>query len=434
MKKIFKLDEHRTNIRTELTAGATTFFAMAYIIFLNPVFLSSTGMDPDGVLAATCIAAGVACLLCALLSNKPFALAPGMGMNAFFAYTLCGSCGYSWQQALAITLIAGLLFLLLMLSPLRQSVLRAIPKNLKHAISAGIGLFIALIGLLDTGIVIMDGGLPALGDLSAPQVQIALLGLLITVLLTVRNVRGSLILGMLATAFISLLFGQSTLPQQVIQFPTAISSVFLKLDFIGLLPTRSLSAVVVLLSLILSMTMVDMFDTLGFLIGTGARAGLLDDAGNLDGADRVLVADAAATVLGALCGTSTVTAYAESAAGIAAGGKTGLTAATTGILFLLAAVFAPLAGIMTSAVTAPVLIVVGMYLVMEIRHVDFSRTDDAIPAFLTLIAMPLTYSITTGIAAGLLSHVLCKCAAQKWRELNLPILVLAAVFLLYFSL
>lgn len=434
MKKIFKLTEHHTTVRTEITAGLTTFFAMAYIIFLNPVFLSSTGMDPDGVLAATCIAAAIGCLLCAMLSNKPFALAPGMGMNAFFAYTLCGTYGYTWQQSLAITWISGMLFLLVVLSPLRKTIIRAIPNHLKYAISAGIGLFIAVIGLLDAGIVTMDTGFPALGDLSAPHVQVALIGLLITVLLTVLGVRGNLILGMLITVAISLLCGLTALPSQIIGLPTAISKVFLQLDFSGLLQGFGPAAWIPLLCLILSMTMVDMFDTLGFLIGTGARAGLLDESGNLDGADRVLIADAAATVLGALCGTSTVTAYAESAAGIAAGGKTGLTAVTTAVLFLLAAFFSPMASIVTAAATAPALIIVGMYLLTEIKKIDFTHMDDAIPAFLTVITMPLAYSITTGIAVGFISHVLCKLAARKWRELNLPVVLLAAVFLLYFFL
>lgn len=434
MKKIFHLDAHHTTVTTELRAGLTTFFAMAYIIFLNPVLLADTGMDPDSVLAATCIAAAIGCTLCALLSNQPFALAPGMGMNTFFAYTLCGAYGYSWQQALAITLISGLLFLAVVLSPLRKTIIRAIPNNLKYAISAGIGLFIAVIGLLDAGIITMNTGFPALGDLTAPNVQLALLGLLITVLLTVLGVRGNLILGMLISVALSLCFGQTAFPDKILALPTTISKVFLHLDFTGLLPGIGPTAWITLICLILSMAMVDLFDTLGFLIGASSRGGLLDETGHWNGADRVLIADASATVLGALCGTSTVTAYAESAAGIAAGGKTGLTAITAGLLFLLAAFFSPLAGIVTAAATAPALIIVGMYLTIEIKKVDFTRMDNAIPAFLTIITMPLAYSITAGIAVGFISYVLCKLAARKWRELNLPVVLLAVVFLLYFCL
>ena len=434
MKKFFDLEAHHTTVRAEVNAGLTTFFAMAYIIFLNPVFLSSTGMDSDGVLVATCVSAAIGTLLCALLSNKPFALAPGMGMNAFFAYTLCGTYGYSWQQALALTLLAGFLFLAVVVSPLREKIIHAVPANLKYAICAGIGLFIAAIGLLDAGIVTMTAGYPALGDLGSPGVCIALFGLLITMVLTVCGVNGSLIIGMMLTVLVSLLFGHTAVPERIFRFPSAFSKVFLQLDFTGLLPEIRFSTLTTLAALILSMTMVDMFDTLGFLIGTGSRAGMLNEKGELSGMRGVLIADASATVLGALCGSSTVTAYAESAAGIAAGGRTGLCSACTAVCFVLAAFLSPLAGVVTAEATAPALIIVGMYLLMEIKKVDFSRMDDAIPAFLTIIAMPFAYSITTGIAVGILAYVICKLAAGRWKELNLPLVVLAAVFLLYFFL
>ena len=434
MKKMIRLTENHTTCRTEISAGLTTFFAMAYIIFLNPVFLSSTGMDASGILVATCLSAALGCFLCAFFSNKPFAMASGMGMNAFFAYTLCGRCGYTWQQSLALTAISGVIFLLLVLSPLREKIIAAIPANLKYAISAGIGLFLTVIGLLDTGIIAMTQGYPALGDLHDASVQIALAGLAITAVLLVCKVKGSLILGMAATVLLSLLCGQTALPQQVIGAPSAIGRVFGKLDFTGLLQSDGLSGIAALAALLLSMTMVDLFDTLGFLIGTGARAGLLEEDGSLPGMGRVLIADASATVLGALCGTSTVTCYAESAAGIAAGGRTGLTALTVGICFLLAAFFSPLASIMTAAATAPAMIIVGMYLLMEIKRVDFAQMDDAIPAFATIVTMPFAYSITTGIAAGFLSYVLCKLAARKWRALNVPVVLLALVFLLYLCL
>lgn len=434
MKKLFHLEEHHTTIRTEIGAGLTTFFAMAYIIFLNPVFLSSTGMDSDGVLVSVCLAAALGTLLCALFSNKPFALAPGMGMNAFFAYTLCGICGYTWQQALALTFIAGLVFLAVAISPLREKIIHAIPTNLKYAISAGIGLFIAVIGLLDAGIITMTEGYPALGNLGDLGVQLALFGLLVTIILTVCHVKGSLIIGMLLTVFASLILGQTAVPEQIVSFPSAISKVCLKMDFTGLLPEASISALITLAALILSMAMVDMFDTLGFLIGTGARADMLTEDGDFPDAKGVLVADASATVLGALLGSSTVTVYAESATGIAAGGKTGLTSFTTAICFVLAAFFSPLTSVVTASATAPALIIVGMYLVMEVTKVNFEQMDDAIPAFLTIIAMPFAYSITTGIAVGFIAHVICKVTAKKWKELNASVLVLAFVFLLYFFL
>lgn len=435
MKKLFKLEENHTTVRQEIRAGLTTFFAMAYIIFLNPVFLSSTGMNSGGVMVATCLSAAAGTLLCAFLSNKPFAMAPGMGMNAFFAYTLCGIYGYSWQQALALTFISGILFFLIVISPLRDKIINAVPANLKYAISAGVGLFIALIGLLDTGIVSLESGMPALGDLSSPTVLIALAGLAITAVLVVLNINGSLIIGMVITILLSLVAGQTAMPDHFAEFPGAVADVAFKLDFSGLILGKAgLSGILSLIALIISLTMVDMFDTLGFLIGTSSRAGMTDEKGNMPGSGPILIADAAGSVMGALFGTSTVTCYAESVSGIAAGGKTGLTAVTTALCFLLAVVFSPLTGVMTSAVTAPALIIVGMYLLMEVKKVDFSRLDDAIPAFITIVAMPMTYSITTGIAAGFIFHLICKIAAGRRNELNLPVVVLAVVFLLYFCL
>lgn len=435
MKKIFKLEENHTTVKQEIRAGLTTFFAMAYIIFLNPVFLSSTGMNPSGVMAATCLSAAAGTLLCAFLSNKPFAMAPGMGMNAFFAYTLCGACGYSWQQALALTFVSGVLFLLIVVSPLRDKIIDAVPANLKYAISAGVGLFIALIGLLDTGMVSLSSGFPALGDLSSPTVLIALAGLAVTTVLVVLKINGSLIIGMLITMALSIAAGQTALPDHLAEIPGALTEVAFKLDFSNLtLGETGLAGMISLVALIVSITMVDMFDTLGFLIGTSSRAGMIDEEGNMPGAGPVLIADSAGSVIGALLGTSTVTCYAESVAGIAAGGKTGLTSVTAALCFMLAVVFSPLTTVMTSAATAPALIIVGMYLLMEVKKVDFDNLDDAVPAFITIVAMPMTYSITTGIAAGFIFHFICKTAAGKWKELNVPVAVLTTVFVLYFCI
>lgn len=432
MEKIFHLKESGTNVKRELNAGLTTFFAMAYIIFLNPVFLSETGMDRDGVLIATCLSAAAGTLLCAFLSNLPFAMASGMGMNAFFTYTLCGAFGYTWQQALALTFIAGLLFFAASVSPLRDKIINAVPLNLKHAITAGIGLFITLIGLLDSGIATMASGFPAIGDLSDKTVLTALFGLLITVVLTVLKVRGSFIIGMIFSVILSLALGLTALPEQLISFPGAIGNVFMKMDFSGLLRGGSgLAAFSALSAVILSMALVDMFDTLGFIIGTCSGSGMLDEKGNFGKMGKVLVADSAATVIGAVCGTSTVTCYAESATGISAGGRTGLTSVATAGCFLLAMFFAPLSGAVTAAATAPALIIVGMYLLMDIKKVDFSSLDDAIPAFLTVAAIPMTYSITTGIAVGFISHVVCKLAARRFKELSVAMVILAAVFVLY---
>ncbi|MCQ2452599.1 MAG: NCS2 family permease [Oscillospiraceae bacterium] len=434
MKNLFKLKEQGSSLSIEIRAGLTTFFAMAYIIFVNPVFLSVTGMDADGALIATCLGAAIGCLLTAVLSNKPFAMASGMGMNAFFAYTLCFGYGYTWQQALALVFISGLLFVVAVLA-FGEKAAKLIPANLKHAITVGIGLLIMLIGLFDAGLIDVSAGVPALADLSSPGVLIALAGLLITIVLTVLHIPGGLILGMLATVLISLLCGQSQLPEHAVMLPTALGKVFLKLDFHGLaLGDGGLSSVVSLLALILTMTIVDMFDTIGYLVGTGSRAGLVDEKGNMTGMRRVMLADAGATVLGSLCGTSTVTVYAESTSGIVAGGRTGLTGLVTGVCFLLALFLSPLAGMMNAAVTAPALIVVGMYLMLDITKLELKDLADAIPALLTIVFIPMTYSITAGIGIGFLSYVVCALCRRRWKDLTPGVILLAVVFLLYFVL
>lgn len=438
MNQFFKLKEHNTTVSTEIRAGLTTFFAMAYIIFVNPVFLSVTGMDADGAMIATCIGAAVGTLLSAFLSNLPFAMAPGMGINAFFAYTLCFGYGYTWQQALAIVFLSGFLFLAATLL-FGEKAANLIPGNLKHAITVGIGLLLVFIGLFDAALIDLSAGVPALADLHDPAVLVALAGIAVTIILTVKNVPGGLILGMVFTVILSLLTGQTAMPTSAVQLPTAISKVFLKLDFHGLIPAGAgIGGFISFLTLLLSSTIVDMFDTIGYLIGTGSRAGLMDEKGNMTGMKKVMTADAGATILGSLFGTSTVTTYAESTTGIIAGGKTGLTAITTAICFLLATFFSPIAGIMSSAVTAPALIVVGMYLIMDVRKLDLDDLADAIPALLTIIAIPITYSITTGIGIGFLSYVICALTGGKKedgsRQITLGVLILAVIFLLYFIL
>ena len=434
MKNLFKLKEHGTTVPTEIRAGLTTFFAMAYIIFVNPVFLSATGMDADGAMIATCLGAAIGCLMTAFISNKPFAMASGMGMNAFFAYTLCAGYGYTWQQALALVFLSGLLFVVAVVV-FGEKAAKLIPSSLKHAITVGIGLLIMLIGLFDAGIIDVSAGVPALADLSSTGVLIALAGLVITIILTVLHIPGSLILGMIATAVISLICGVSQLPERAVMLPTAISKVFLKLDFGGLLHGgKMISDVVSLIALIVTMTIVDMFDTIGYLVGTGTRAGMMDEHGNMKGMRRVMLADACSTVLGSLCGTSTVTVYAESTAGIVAGGKTGLTGVVTGICFLICLFLSPLAGMMSAAVTAPALIVVGMYLVMDIRNLEINDLGDAIPALLTIVFIPMTYSITAGLGIGFLTYVVCSLCTRQRKNLTPGVIILAVIFLLYFVL
>lgn len=425
MEKPFKLKENGTTLGTEIRAGLTTFVAMAYIIFLNPVFLSNTGMSSAGVLAATCLSAALGTAISALWSNKPFAMASGMGMNAYFTYTLCFGYGYTWQQALVLTFLSGIIFLVLALFMGKKAV-SLIPENLRHAITAGIGLFVLLIGLLDAGILQMTAGFPELGDLSSLSVQTALLGLAVTVILSVMGVRGNLILGMLFTAAFSVATGQTGLPDSFVAMPTALKDVAFQMDFAGLI---SHGSVLTLAAVLVSMSIVDMFDTLGFLIGTVSKTSEKEDS-----LDRVLAADAGATLIGALCGTSTVTAYAESAAGVEEGGRTGLTALTVSLCFLLAVFFSPITAIFNSAVTAPALVIVGIYLFMDISKVKLEGLEDAIPAVITVAVMPFAYSITAGIGAGFLSFVLCKLTAKKWKEINAVTLILCVVFVLYFLL
>lgn len=433
MNKLFRLTEHNTTVSTEIRAGITTFCTMAYIIFVNPVFMSAAGMDSNGVMIATCLAAAVGTLLSAIMSNKPFAMASGMGMNAFFAYTLCAGFGYTWQQALALTCISGVLFLIVTVSPLQEILIKSIPENLKHAITAGIGLFISVIGLLDSGIVTMTAGYPALGDLSSPVVLIALAALALIMILTVLNVRGSLIIGIAFAVILSLLTKQTPVPDEIVSLPSSISTVFMKLDFHGLLLGGfSMSASISLIALVLSLTLVDIFDSAGLLIGTYSKTANSDEPDYHKGMQRIMIADSLATTLGSFFGASTVTTYAESAAGIAAGGKTGLTAITTAICFTLAIFFAPLASVVTAAATSPVLIVVGLMIFLEIRKVNFSSMDNAIPAFITISGMTFGYSITTGIAAGFIAHVICKMSARKFSEINTTVVVLTVVFILYF--
>lgn len=429
LEKTFKLKDNSTTVGTEVRAGITTFFSMAYIIFVNPAILSATGMDAGGIMIATCLSAALGTLLCAFFSNKPYVMASGMGLNTFFAFTLCNpdAYGYTWQQALGLTFIAGFIFLAVTITPLRDKIIEAMPASLRHAITAGIGLFIALIGAISAGFVKMEDGFPSLGNLKDKQVIVALIGLAITAILTVRRVKGSLLIGMIATAVISMLSGLTGMPTSVLSMPDKLAEVAFKMDFAGLMKGKGAAGLAALLAVLFTMAMIDMFDTLGFLIGTGT----------FDGTDKgdglVMIADAAGTVIGACCGTSTVTTYAESSAGVAAGGRTGLTALTSAVLFGAACFFAPLTSVMTEAAAAPALIIVGMYLLADVRNIDFSNMDDAIPAFLTLAAMPFSYSITTGIGAGIISYVICKLAAGKGKEVNPVLWVLAVVFLVYFA-
>ena len=435
MEKFFKLKEHNTNVKTEVIAGVTTFFAMAYIIFVNPNYLSQTGMDFTAVMVATCLSATIGTFLTAFLANVPFAQAPGMGLNAFFTYTLCFSMGYTWQQGLAIVLISGILFLVVTVTPLRGMIIASIPAPLKNAISVGIGLFICFIGMLNAGIVQCfgpeNGSYTDMGAITKGGALLALIGLLITGILIVYKVKAAIFIGIIITTIIGIPMGITTMPETITMSHIGnISMTAFQLDFGGVLSV----GVLPLITAVMSFFIVDCFDTVGTLLGTAGNAGMLDKDGNLPGGDRALIADALATCVGACLGTSTVTTFVESSTGIQEGGRTGLSSVVTGLLFLLAILLAPVAGIVPSAATAPALIIVGVYMIMGVTKIDWTDFEVALPCFLTIVMMPFAYSISDGIGFGFISYTVIKVCRGKFKEVPFLIYILSAVFIAMYIL
>ena len=441
MDKFFKITERGSSVRSEIVGGVTTFFAMAYIIFVNPQMLSQTGMDANGVMLATCISAAIGCLLTALLANAPFAQAPGMGLNAFFTFTVCFGMGYTWQEALAIVLLSGVLFLVIAVSPLRSKIISSIPAFLKSAISAGIGLFIAFIGLLNVKLVGFGSGVPALQFLvddgsgtGATVVNTAgilcIIGLLITAILMCYKVKGAIVIGILVTAIIGVPLGETHIPSAITMEGVSLAPVLFKMDFGGIMA----KGLVPLVTAVISFTLVDCFDTVGTLIGTAANAGMLDKHGNLPGGDRALIADAVATCCGACLGTSTVTTFVESSTGIAEGARTGLSSIVVGVLFLVSCLLAPVTGIVPSAATAPALIIVGVLMLKGAASIDWNDLECAIPAFLTISMMPFAYSISDGIGFGFISYSIIKVARGKAKEVPVLVYIIAALFVLKYIL
>ena len=434
MDKFFKISERGSTLRAEVVGGITTFFAMAYIIFVNSGMLSATGMDKNGVLLATCISAAIGCFLTAMLANVPFAQAPGMGLNAFFTYTVCFGMGYTWQEALAIVLLSGVLFLVIAVSPLRSRIISAIPAFLKSAIAAGIGLFIAFIGILNVGLVGFGSGVPALqflvddgaGNMVVNSAGIlALIGLLITAILMAYKVKGAIVIGILATTLIGLPMGQTHLPESITMAGVSLSTVAFQLDFGGLMAKGFLP----LITAVISFALVDCFDTIGTLIGTAKNAGMTDKNGNLPGGDRALIADAIATCCGACLGTSTVTTFVESSTGISEGARTGLSSLVVGALFLLACLLAPIANIIPSAATAPALIIVGVLMIKGATEINWSDFEEACPAFLTIAMMPFAYSISDGIGFGFISYSIIKLARGKGKDVPVLVYIIAVLFI-----
>lgn len=420
LERLFRLHQSGTDIRTEVVAGLTTFLTGAYIIFVNPAILAQTGMDKGALTTVTCLVAGLATLLVALWANAPLMMAPGMGLNAFFTYSLVLGQGVPWQTALGVVFLSGVFFLVLTWVGIRERIVRAIPLSLRLAASVGIGFFIAFIGLQNLGLIVKnDAVLVQLGHFT-PQALLGTLGLFIAVLLEIKRVRGAILLAILATSAAGIALGLAPLPTGVLAVPPSITPVAFQLDVAGALKIS-------LWASIFSFMFVDLFDSLGTLLAVCREAGMTDQEGNIPGLPRMLTADAIATVGGALLGTSTTTTYIESASGVSDGGRTGLTGTVTAILFLLSALFTPLIGAVPAFATAPALIIVGIFMMRGISQIDFYNFEEGAPAFLTFILMPLTYSIATGLAFGFISFVALKLFLGKFRECD-PFLIGCAIF------
>lgn len=428
LDNFFEISKNNTSVRTEMVAGITTFMTMAYILIVNPSILSAAGMDQGAVFTATALSALVATLIMGLYAKLPFAQAPGMGLNAFFAFTVVLGMGYSYQFALTAVFLEGIIFILLTLFNVREAIVDSIPANIKKAISVGIGLFIALIGLEGAGIIVhpQDGGtIVALGDITSGTALLAIIGILITGILLVRKVKGALFIGMLITAVVGIPMGVTPVPTTIVSAPPSISSVFLQFEWSNIF---SIDMLIVLFTLLF----MDMFDTIGTLVGVATKAKMLDENGKVPNIKKALFADAVGTTFGACVGTSTVSTFVESASGVAEGGRTGLTAVSTGIMFALALFFSPVFASITSAITCSALVLVGLFMIEPIKEIELNEYTEAIPAFLTIIMMPLSYSISDGIVFGVVSYIVLKLLGGKAKDISLTTVIVGVIFLLKF--
>ena len=430
LSKAFGFDASQHKVRTEIVAGITTFLTMAYILAVNPSIFGALDMPRGSVFTATALAALVGTLVMALYAKKPFALAPGMGLNAFFVFTVCLGMGHSWQFALTAVFIEGILFIILTLTKVRSWILNAIPLSLKHAIGAGIGLFIAFIGLQNSGIIANnDSTLVALGDITHGTALLAMIGIAITGALVILMVKGAILLGILVTTIIGLVIKDPATGAAITSFngvvsaPDSIAPIFCKFEWGSILSLDMLAVVFTFL-------FIDMFDTMGTLIGVSQKAGMVDEKGNVDGIDKMFMADSIATVAGACFGTSTTTTYVESASGVGAGGRTGLTAFTAAICFALALFLSPLFLAIPSAATAPALVIVGVMMMTPIVKIDWEDFSESIPAFICVLLMPVAYSISDGILLGVISYVVINACAGKFKKISPTMWVLAALFIL----
>ncbi len=431
LERRFTLTERGTTARTEVLAGVTTFLTMAYIVLVNPAILGSAGMPVAAVAAATCFAAAFASILMGFMSNTPLAMAPGMGLNAYFSYTVVQQMGVPWQVALGCVFISGIAFLLLTLTGIRQLIVASIPNYLFAAVAGGIGLFIGFIGLKDAGIVVANPAtFVALGDLKAPSSALAIFGLLLIAALSVWNVRGAMLIGIVATTLAGWVMGLVSISPEPYSLEALTGTAF-QLDIAGVLGLSGRQGIG-LLEIIFVFLFVDLFDNIGTLVAVTKRAGLIDENGKIPKLNRILVTDATATVVGSMAGTSTVTSYVESAAGVQAGGRTGLTAIVTGLLFLAMMFVAPYAQVIPLAATAPALIIVGGLMLLPLVEVEWEDPMSAIPAFLTVAMIPLTFSIANGLAFGITAHALLKMVRGTLSRTDWFLLVLALLFVIRF--
>lgn len=427
-EKTFKLKKHGTNIKTEIMAGITTFMTMSYILAVNPQILSESGMDYGAVFSATILASIIAMILMGFYANLPFGLSAGMGLNAFFTYTVVMKMGHPWQFALTAVFFEGILFMVLSLFGVREAIFNSIPSTLKKAVSVGIGLFIAEIGLLNAGIIEKAEPALSLGNISSKESIVFFFALIVMVVLTTRKVKGALLWGILVSTILSLILGVTGLPEgSLVSLPPSISPIAFKLDFSNVFSLE-------MFSVLFSFLFVDLFDTLGTLTGVATKAKMLDENGNLENASKALLADAVGTTFGALLGTSTVTTFVESSAGVAEGGRTGLTALACAGCFAIAAFFFPVFSLIPSQATSAALVVVGLFMLSTVVEINFEDITESFPAFMTILMMPLAYSIAEGIAFGMISFVLIKVLTGKYKEVSWVMYVLAIIFLIRYMI
>lgn len=420
----FRLSERNSSVKNEIMAGLTTFMTMSYILAVNPGMLADAGMDKGGVFTATIVASIIAMLVMGLYANLPFALAPGMGLNAFFVYTVVLGRGHSWQYALTAVFIEGVIFILMSLFNVREAIFNAIPMSLKKAVSVGIGLFIALIGLSSAGVIVQgEGTLVSLGNLLTPGAAVTFVGIIVMAILMAKKVRGALLYGILISTVFALILGVTHAPEAWFQLPPSLAPVAFKLEWKNIFTWE-------MFSIMFTFLFVDLFDTVGTLVGVASKANLLDEKGELPAAGPALFADAIGTTVGALLGTSTVTTFVESASGVTEGGRTGLTSLSVAFFFFLSLFLFPIFAIIPSQATAPALVMVGLFMMSPIKDIPLDDFSESVPAFLTIVMMPFAYSIAEGIAFGMMSYVIIKVLSGKAKDVSPLMYILALVFLL----